>query len=44
MLIFEDMLLFVRKLFLHLEETILHLKSKSMLDMLVPGSFRNIGH
>ena len=46
MFIFENLLHpLERKLFLHLKEATLHPKSKkSMLDMPVPGSFRNIGH
>ena len=43
MLIFEDVFHpLVRKLFLHLKEAILHLKS--LLDMPFPGRVRNIGH
>ena len=42
---YRDLSSLVRKLFLHLKEVILHLQQKkSVLDVPVPGSFRNIGH
>ena len=46
MLIFEDLLHpLVRKLFLHLKRSYITSEIiKSMLDMPIPGSFRNIGH